>query len=307
MARRQRRCPSCARLAHGLVVGEAEVERRALGDRPPRRRDDVIAPGRAPALLDRVAAGAARRSPARPCAARCRARRGPAGAGRRRPAAGRSRPARDPACRGRSSAQAPGASTMRALLSSGSRCRVALSISASRSGRRRSVSPAMATGQRGVGRRQAFARLRGRVQRLAAAQHGIEHLQRGAPRRQAFNAWHRPLLTHHLRGMKRPKHLKAPAYLSHVAARAQAGAGRGRPPPDGEEEQGSIPRATATGRRRASRSISSAPPGRGGRASSSCKHLRRRPALPDSKSVDRGDDRHVDAASPRRAVRAPAR
>ena len=46
-------------------------------------------------------------------------------------------------------------------------------------------------GQRMIGRRQVADRPARRVERLAAAQHGIEHLQRRAARADAFNAWHK--------------------------------------------------------------------------------------------------------------------
>ena len=130
MAAARARCRRARRIGLRFrIVGEGEVERRALGDLAPRGLDDVLAPGRAPALLD--LGGKVRRvaSPARRGGAACRARRGPAAAGRRRPAAARSRPARDRACRGRSSAQArgaaPSAPCCRRAGAGGSRCRSA--------------------------------------------------------------------------------------------------------------------------------------------------------------------------------------
>ena len=145
MARRQRNAAMSPGIGcRCLGRGEAEVERRARDDLPPRRLDDIVAPRvRSSAARPRRAGAAAptRRSRAE---AACRARRAPAGAVRRRPAASA---VATSACSGVPSPifwASAIRSTIRALESSGSRCRVALSISASRSGSRRSTSPAMA-------------------------------------------------------------------------------------------------------------------------------------------------------------------
>ena len=129
----------------GLVGGEAEVERRALGDgaagghhRPPR-------PTPLASALRPARAGAARRAWARRGGAGCRARHGPGGAARRRPAAARWRPAHGRACRGRSSGPARGAAPSAPWRRRASGRWVALSIRSSRSGRRRSTSPAIAS------------------------------------------------------------------------------------------------------------------------------------------------------------------
>ena len=54
MARRERDAAVLGRIGLRFrIVGEAEVERRALGDLAARRRDDLLAPRGAPALLDR--------------------------------------------------------------------------------------------------------------------------------------------------------------------------------------------------------------------------------------------------------------
>ena len=175
------------------VVGEAEIERRALGDLPPRGRNHVLAPGRAPALLDRLRQGAERRSAAGRAEAMCRARHAPAAAGRRRPAASA---VATSGVIGRAEAdllrEREAQHHARLAESSGSRWRVALSISASRSGRRRSVSPAIAKASARSRRRQVARGGQRAFERLAAAKHRIEHLQRRAARADAFSAWHWP-------------------------------------------------------------------------------------------------------------------
>ena len=127
----------------GRVVGEAEVERRAVGDGAAGGLDDLLAPGRAPALLDRL--GQARRVDWRDALAQQGAEHAmdqpPRPAVDQRQAVATSAWSGVPRPIFCASARR---STIRALLSSGKRCRVAPSISASRSGRRRSVSPAMA-------------------------------------------------------------------------------------------------------------------------------------------------------------------
>ena len=182
-------------------------------------------------------------------------------------------------------------STIRALLSSGRRWRVALSISASRSGSRRSASPAIATAKRLIGRRESARCLGGGIERLAAAKHGVEHLQRGSARaRPSTLGIGRP--DDHLGPMKRPKHLEAARLFVQVAAGARAEPGARRPPAG--RRKGSIRRATATGKRRASRSISRCTSARGGRASNSPSTWSTL-ALAGEQCIDRRDDRHVDA------------
>ena len=130
----------------------------------------------------------------------------------------------------RSSGPARGAARSAPWQSSGRRCRVALSINASRSGRRRSVSPAMARAQRVVGRRQVRApAVARRFERQALAKHRIEHPQRGAARADARQRLASAVL--HcviLASMKRPKHLDAADASQPVAARARAASRRAR-------------------------------------------------------------------------------
>ena len=127
------------------IVGEAQVERRPLRDLAPRglRRPSSPQAARQRSSTSAGSRGASiggtpRRSsvPSTPCTSR---------RGRRRPAASA---VATSACSGVPSptfCASARRSTIRALLSSGRRWRVALSISASRSGRRRSASPAIAT------------------------------------------------------------------------------------------------------------------------------------------------------------------
>ena len=103
--------------------------------------------------------------------------------------------------------------------------------------------------------------------------------------------------------MKRPKHLDAAGHLSPRrpipepepvkqgrAARRRRGEARSRP-------------ATATGRRRASRSISRSSSSPGGRLSKVVRAARRCRPCPTSSSHHRADDRHVDVALQRDAMK----
>ena len=166
---------------------------------------------------------------------------------------------------------------MRALQSSGRRWRVALSIRASRSGSRRSVSPAIAIASAWSGGDRSRASDRGVVQRLTLAKDGIEHSQSGLARAQTLNAWHR-CPHHHLGAMKRPKHLTPRPTSVRLRRCRNLNLSTADHPP--VRKRGSTQRAMATGKRRESRSIFSLPSSPGGRLSSVLQQLVDRPRPP---------------------------
>ena len=145
MARRERDPAVLCRIGLGVgIVGKTEVERRPLRDLAARGLNRLVAPRRAPALFDRF--GQMRCLDRRHAAAQQGAEH--AMDQPPRPAVDQRQCGRDQrhdrACRARFFARAPGAAPSAPSNRRAAGCRVALSISASRSGRRRSDSPAIA-------------------------------------------------------------------------------------------------------------------------------------------------------------------
>ena len=239
----------------GRVAGAWRSARRAAAT-------DGIAPGCLPSAARLLRAGAARPSAARLDEAGCRARHGPAAAARRRPAARRSPPAHARACRARPFAQAraaaPSAPCCRREAAAASRCRSDHRGRASAAApRRRSRSPGP------VGGLQARRRLRRRFERARRVRSTASSICSAARRAARPSTLGIRPSNAHLHCMPKAKRPKAPDYLSKSPPVPKPEPAETSPRRRPEKKRGSTRRATATGRRRASRSISSATSGAG--------------------------------------------
>ncbi len=177
------------RLGFG-IVGEAQVERRTLGDLTPRRLNDVIAPRLSPALLDGI--GEARRVERRNAAAEQRPEHAmdqAAGAAIDQRQRGRDQcvigGAEPHLLRKREAQHGPRLAVVGQALAGGA---VDQAVEVRQA----------AHGLAGDRHRQRLVRrgkpahlLRRRVDRQPAPEHGIEDLQRGAARANPLSAWHR--------------------------------------------------------------------------------------------------------------------